>query len=56
MSYNVGPEKMEGLYEGGLIQCPCCEEYVSPIWDGADGVWICPNDYEELALGEDEEG
>lgn len=48
--FNAGPEKMAGAGEGlvNRVKCPCCKETVMPMWDGADGIWICPNDYEDI--------
>lgn len=30
------------------VKCPGCGDTVPPMWEGCEGVWICPQCYEDL--------
>lgn len=47
MTYNVGPDYTRSA-EGPVVRCPCCRQLMTPAWDGANGIWICPICYEDL--------
>lgn len=52
MAYNAGPVL---LHSGNRSDhCPICDELTTPVWDGADGDWICGQCYSSYDMDEDD--